>query len=159
MELNSDFTSTKTFAAIVETLWRTSVIDIESTLRNACTKVLKDGAVDKETRLARAMGLELAGKIFIEAGGSTSEGLSALQSQMHNEISAAETMHKNTERFAMVGQVVEMHGLQSRPELNETKGIVLDYNVSNERFTVQLADQSLVALKYENLKVFTNGTG
>lgn len=151
IELNSGFTNTKTFAAIVETLWRTSVIDIEGTLRSACTKVLKDGSVDKETRIMRAVGLEMAGKAFIEAGGSTADGLTALQEQMHREISAAETMQKNSERFALVGKLVEIKGLQSRPELNSTKGMVLDYNVSNERFTVQLPDQSLVALKHDNL--------
>ena len=49
---------------MLESMWRVSMLDIESTLRHACNKVLSDQSVDKDARKARAKGLVLMGRVF-----------------------------------------------------------------------------------------------
>jgi len=47
-------------------LWKVSVLDIESTLRSACHKVLHDKAVDKAAITERAKAMAIVGKVFLE---------------------------------------------------------------------------------------------
>jgi len=47
-------------------MWKMSVVDIESTLRSACHKVLHDKAVDKDVITKRATAMAIVGKIFCE---------------------------------------------------------------------------------------------
>jgi len=50
--------------SFLDVMWKISVVDIESTLRVACHKVLYDHSVDLPTRLRRAKALALVGKAF-----------------------------------------------------------------------------------------------
>mmetsp|Transcript_27674 Transcript_27674/g.75427 ORF Transcript_27674/g.75427 Transcript_27674/m.75427 type:complete len:555 (-) Transcript_27674:1995-3659(-) len=63
----------------VELLWQQTVVDITSTVREACQMVLNDLSVAPEVRKARAKGLEVLGGIFEAAKRSDSEPRS------HNE--------------------------------------------------------------------------
>ena len=56
--------SEDTVLLMLESMWRVSMLDIESTLRHACNKVLSDQSVDKDARKARAKGLVLMGRVF-----------------------------------------------------------------------------------------------
>jgi len=51
--------------ALVQMLWKLSVVDIEGTVIQACEKVLKDYSVDANARRKRAEGLLELGKIFL----------------------------------------------------------------------------------------------
>lgn len=51
----------------MDTLWDVSVIDIQSTLHNVCTKVLKDMSVEQERRDQRLAALLVVGNIFSAA--------------------------------------------------------------------------------------------
>ena len=50
--------------AMFEMMWRLSVVDIESTLRSACHKVLYDHSVDVSERLKRAQAMRIVGEVF-----------------------------------------------------------------------------------------------
>ncbi|KAI8899650.1 X-domain of DnaJ-containing-domain-containing protein [Globomyces pollinis-pini] len=54
----------KSFGSLAETLWNFTVVDVESTLRQVCIKVLKDFSVPYEDRVRRAEGMYLMGQIF-----------------------------------------------------------------------------------------------
>ena len=66
----------------METLWSFTVVDVESTLRSVCTKVLKDSSVSFEDRVKRGEGLLLMGQIFQESGVSAEAGLGELEKMM-----------------------------------------------------------------------------
>jgi len=57
MELSGSF---------MDTVWYISIIDIESTLKNVCRRLLRDKAVDKEARIRRATALEKLGNMYTE---------------------------------------------------------------------------------------------
>ncbi|XRB13847.1 J domain-containing protein [Pseudoscourfieldia marina] len=50
--------------AILDTLVRVNVLDVERAARHACSRVLYDGGVPREVRKARAHGLVILGNIF-----------------------------------------------------------------------------------------------
>ena len=56
--------------AMMESMWRVSLLDIEATLRHACNKVLSDQSVGKEARKSRARGLVVMGRVFQSYGSS-----------------------------------------------------------------------------------------
>ena len=56
--------SEDTMNLMIEAMWRVSMLDIESTLRHACNKVLSDQSVDKSLRKNRARGLVVMGRVF-----------------------------------------------------------------------------------------------
>lgn len=68
--------------SMLEMMWRLSVIELETTLRSVCKKVLVDTAVDKQARQRRAEALKEVGKIFHKLGGSASAGLSDFGDRM-----------------------------------------------------------------------------
>ena len=49
---------------VIEALWNASVLDIQSTVRHAVSKLLHDSSVSHEARVARAYGLKHLGAIF-----------------------------------------------------------------------------------------------
>lgn len=51
----------------LEALWNASALDIESTLRHVCDKVLHDFSVGAQKRYRRGQGLAVLGKIFQQA--------------------------------------------------------------------------------------------
>lgn len=51
--------------SFLEVMWRISVVDIESTLRSACHKVLYDNGVDFKQRMQRARNLVVLGEAFL----------------------------------------------------------------------------------------------
>ena len=59
---------------VMEAIWNASALDIESTIRKVCDKVLHDFAVSKEVRGRRARGLEVLGKIFQEVKAPEGKG-------------------------------------------------------------------------------------
>uniref|UniRef100_A0A7S3K2U7 J domain-containing protein n=1 Tax=Aureoumbra lagunensis TaxID=44058 RepID=A0A7S3K2U7_9STRA len=72
-ETNEDARKAKAFAeqkqqdmmlSFLEVMWRITVVDVESTLRGACHKLLYDHSVDLDTRLRRAKGLIILGEVF-----------------------------------------------------------------------------------------------
>mmetsp|Transcript_12852 Transcript_12852/g.15364 ORF Transcript_12852/g.15364 Transcript_12852/m.15364 type:complete len:114 (+) Transcript_12852:1637-1978(+) len=50
---------------MLEALWHISVLDIESTLRNATHKLLHDKSVDSNVITKRATALTIIGKVFL----------------------------------------------------------------------------------------------
>ena len=56
--------SEDTMFLMLESMWRVSLLDIESTLRHVCNKVLADKSTDKEGRKNRARGLVVLGRVF-----------------------------------------------------------------------------------------------
>merc|ERR1711938_185824 len=52
-------------------MWRLTVVDVETTLRAACHKVLNDHGAARETRLARARGLAIVGRAFRAAAAAS----------------------------------------------------------------------------------------
>jgi len=63
----------ETLPMFVETMWGLSVMDIESTVRQAAKKVLKDMAVDESVRRRRAEGLIEMGRVFRDASAACKE--------------------------------------------------------------------------------------
>ena len=61
----------------LETLWNVSALDIESTIRATCFKVLHDVSASAETRRLRAEALAILGTVFQEAKGP--EGADAMK--------------------------------------------------------------------------------
>jgi hypothetical protein len=59
---------------VMEAIWNASALDIESTIRKVCDKVLHDFAVSKEVRGRRARGLEVLGRIFQEVKAPEGKG-------------------------------------------------------------------------------------
>jgi len=59
--------SNKEMATFFEGAWHMSVIDVESTLRHVCRKVLSDTSVSLEARRKRAAGMKRVGQLFLEA--------------------------------------------------------------------------------------------
>mmetsp|Transcript_22191 Transcript_22191/g.68426 ORF Transcript_22191/g.68426 Transcript_22191/m.68426 type:complete len:610 (+) Transcript_22191:135-1964(+) len=53
--------------SMVEAAWRVSVLDMESTLKDATSKLLRDTGVDEETRKKRARAVKALAKAFIKA--------------------------------------------------------------------------------------------
>jgi len=62
----------KDMAAFLEGAWYVSVVDVESTLRHVCKKVLGDTSVPKGERRRRAVALKRFGEIFLEAASEDS---------------------------------------------------------------------------------------
>ena len=60
----------------VQTAWEMSALDVESTARAVCNKLLKDVSVPWQIRLRRANALQRLGRIFVDSsqGGSTEVG-------------------------------------------------------------------------------------
>jgi len=54
-------------ATFLEGAWYVSVIDVETTLRHVCKKVLTDTALGKEARKKRAKALQRMGELFLDA--------------------------------------------------------------------------------------------
>ncbi|KAJ3078677.1 hypothetical protein HDU99_000438 [Rhizoclosmatium hyalinum] len=67
---------------IVETMWNITVLDVESTLRKVCFKVLKDSSVSKEDRVKRAEALLLMGQCFQQHAKQFTEGLEEMTMKM-----------------------------------------------------------------------------
>jgi hypothetical protein len=49
---------------VIEALWNASILDIQTTIRHAVSKLLHDAAITKEARFARAVALKKLGAIF-----------------------------------------------------------------------------------------------
>ncbi|KAL3131275.1 hypothetical protein ABBQ38_000570 [Trebouxia sp. C0009 RCD-2024] len=56
-----------TLPLMLDAMWAANVLDIESTLRHVCKKVLSEATATKQTRKARAQGLQVLGQIFQKA--------------------------------------------------------------------------------------------
>ncbi len=77
---------------VIEALWNASILDIQSTIRHAVSKLLHDAAVTKEARFTRAMALKELGAIFqseVEVEG-TSDARTAIEAAMRAAVSKAE---------------------------------------------------------------------
>eukprot|EP00891_Asterochloris_glomerata_P009342 jgi/Astpho2/9342/Aster-07279 len=59
---------------MLDALWAGNVLDIETTLRHVCKKVMNDPMVSKQERKARAQGLRQLGRIFLEVGTAATQG-------------------------------------------------------------------------------------
>lgn len=66
---------------VVEAMWSASLIDIESTVKRACKKVLYDkaGSAPKAQKVRRAKGLLLLGKIFMDARAKEGQSTDAMK--------------------------------------------------------------------------------
>ena len=64
---------------MLEVMWRLTVVDVETTLRAACHKVLNDHGAPRETRLARARGLAIVGRAFRAAAAASGYSGNAVQ--------------------------------------------------------------------------------
>jgi hypothetical protein len=56
---------------VIDALWSTSAVDIESTLRHACSKTLHDASASRPRRAARAEALHLLGDTFSRVAPAT----------------------------------------------------------------------------------------
>ena len=65
--------------SMLEVMWRLTVVDVETTLRVACHKVLNDHGAPRETRLARARGLAIVGRAFRAAAAASGYSGNAVQ--------------------------------------------------------------------------------
>ena len=65
--------------SMLEVMWRLTVVDVETTLRAACHKVLNDHGAARETRLARAGGLAIVGRAFRAAAAASGYSGNAVQ--------------------------------------------------------------------------------
>ena len=81
-------------STIIEVLWNISVVDIESTLRKVCIKVLKDGSASPDARAARAKGLLALGELLLERSVKSQKGLDAFADKLKSEIGAAKKAAK-----------------------------------------------------------------
>lgn len=64
---------------MIDVAWSITVYDIESTLRSAIDKIMRDKAVDKKTKEKRAMGLLKLGKIYEQFGEKSEEGIQEMK--------------------------------------------------------------------------------
>jgi X-domain of DnaJ-containing len=78
--------SPESFDSMLETLWNYTVVDVESTLREVCFKLLKDSSVPIETRVKRAQGLLLISQIFMESAQTSDKGLLEIGSKFKQQL-------------------------------------------------------------------------
>ncbi|KAJ3228603.1 hypothetical protein HDU81_006045 [Chytriomyces hyalinus] len=67
---------------LVETMWNITVLDVESTLRKVCFKVLKDSSVPAEIRSQRAEGMRMMGQVFHSHSKPFADGLLEVTEKM-----------------------------------------------------------------------------
>ena len=72
----------------MEGAWHISVIDVESTLRTVCKKVLSDTSVPKEARLKRAAAMRRCGEIFLAAESPESVGADGKKKTLREQMEA-----------------------------------------------------------------------
>lgn len=68
----------------LEVLWNTTALDIESTLRAVCFKVLHDASANRETRALRAEGLAAMGRAFQRAEDPGGDPMAAVEEAMRS---------------------------------------------------------------------------
>ena len=64
---------------MIDVAWSITVYDIESTLRAAIDKIMRDKAVDKKLKERRAMGLLKLGKIYEQFGEKSEKGIQEMK--------------------------------------------------------------------------------
>lgn len=64
---------------MIDVAWSITVYDIESTLRAAIDRVLRDKAVDNKGKEKRAKGLLLLGKIYEKHGENSNKGIQEMK--------------------------------------------------------------------------------
>jgi hypothetical protein len=86
-------------ALMLESAWRVSVLDIETTLSHVCDKVLQDSGVDASGRRRRAQALKCLGKILCEHGMPDAEldfasqlkaAMESMESAVHSKARASD---------------------------------------------------------------------
>jgi len=87
------------FLKMIDTFFNMSVIDIESTLRKSCRKLVMDSSVDKESRQKRAKGLEIIGKIYRKYGASSADGLNTLKMKMKDEMLQVQAQQEAAQQY------------------------------------------------------------
>ena len=71
--------------SVFEAAWRVSVLDMESTLRDATSKLFRDTSVDKATREKRARAVKTLAKAFllaVDEAGHTESWKDAIAAQI-----------------------------------------------------------------------------
>ena len=88
----------KFHGSVFEAAWRVSVLDMETTLRDASTKLFKDHGVPEATRAKRARALKALAKAFLaaaDAAGHKETWQEALTNQLANGAPAAHAPPQN----------------------------------------------------------------
>lgn len=158
--------------AFLEAAWHLCTIDVESTLRKACKRVLTDRSVSGEARARRATALKALGQLFnstVSAEGLDADGkpksLQARIAEMSAMFGAAPPAGAegaaaaggaaaSAEAFPLVGKRVVISGLASKPELNGVHGYALAYDAERGRYVVVLdgqTDGQTLSLQPKNL--------
>ena len=78
--------------SVFEAAWRVSVLDMESTLRDATSKLFRDTSVDKATREKRARAVKTLAKAFllaVDEAGHTETWKDAIAAQIAQQTGAA----------------------------------------------------------------------
>ena len=78
--------------SVFEAAWRVSVLDMESTLRDATSKLFRDTSVDKATREKRAKAVKTLAKAFllaVDEAGHTETWKDAIAAQIAQQTGAA----------------------------------------------------------------------
>ncbi|KDO19323.1 hypothetical protein SPRG_15525 [Saprolegnia parasitica CBS 223.65] len=73
----------ETFGSVLEIAWNYTVVDVESTLRNICFKLLKDSGVSAKDRVKRAEGLLIMGEIFMASSQTSEAGLKEIMEKLN----------------------------------------------------------------------------
>jgi len=122
----------KNSSLLISTVWDACVMDIESTLNNACRKLFSDQGVSREMRVDRARALFQLGTIFQAAGINRDDGLRVLQDMFLQGFSQPTPMPENPEdgvlhsfqqlteeqlRLILIAEGVDVENLKSKDEL------------------------------------------
>ncbi|OQR96407.1 hypothetical protein ACHHYP_15818 [Achlya hypogyna] len=82
------------FGSVLEIAWNYTVVDVESTLRNICFKLMKDSGVSPADRVRRAEGLLIMGEIFMASSQTSEAGLKEIMEKL-NVAAGAEDVDEN----------------------------------------------------------------
>ncbi|OQS03917.1 hypothetical protein THRCLA_03800 [Thraustotheca clavata] len=84
----------ETFGSVLEIAWNYTVVDVESTLRNICFKLMKDSSVSAKDRVRRAEGLLIIGEIFMASSQTSEAGLKEIMEKLNIATGAEDVEHE-----------------------------------------------------------------
>jgi len=79
LQMRTDKLTKEHLRPFILTMWNVTVVDIETTLRKSCHRILADLSVTKDTRRNRINGLDIIGEIYMNNGASTNDGIDELK--------------------------------------------------------------------------------
>ena len=71
---------------MIDVAWNITVLDIETTLRAAISKIFRDKAVDEKGRKKRAKGLSALGKLYKAYGSESQQGVDDIKEMVKGQM-------------------------------------------------------------------------